>query len=162
MYEYGELPSDLIDQDETLGPPPAWFYSTTMPASTPYGFPTFYGLGDREGEIEVDPVEQLRDLKFKQEMSKNIPKEANRYTNIDPLSPMFRNSKAKYGYGGLSGGESMGGAVLSLAWTGMGVANFIHGYRRNDESILWGLLWAILGPLGLALSLAQGWGKPAK
>jgi len=59
------------------------------------------------------------------------------------------------------GEVGMGGAVLKLAWTGMGVSNFYHGYKRNDGSVLWGLLWGILGPIGLALSLAQGYGQPA-
>lgn len=100
MYEYGELPSDLTEQDETLGPPPAWFHATPTGAAYWGGsYPGFYGLGDREGEVEVDPVEELRELKFKQEMLKSIPKVAHRYTGIDPLSPMFRAKKAKYGFG---------------------------------------------------------------
>ena len=176
MYYFGELPSDLEEMEESLGPPPAWFRpesGVTTPeqaAAAWYSYPnayatrSFYGLGDREQEVEVNPVEELRSLKFKQEMNKKIPVEANRYTKIDPLSPMFRDKKAKFGYGELSdlgAGESMGGAILSLAWMGMSISNFIHGYKRNHGSILWGLLWMLLGPLGIALSLSQGWGLPS-
>lgn len=102
MYLFGELPSDLRDQDTTLGPPPAWFQTTNSGTSSyPYWAFShgFYGLGDREGEVEVDPVETLRELKFQQELSKKIPKIAYRYTDIDPLSPMYRDRKAKYGFG---------------------------------------------------------------
>ena len=112
MYLFGELPSDLEEIEESLGPPPSWFrpqqgiisqqQAYWRPQYVPYG-----GLGEREGEIEVNPVEELHDLKFKQEMNRKIPKVANRYTDINPLSPLFRNKKAKYGYGGLgSFGES--------------------------------------------------------
>lgn len=54
----------------------------------------------------------------------------------------------------------MGGAIIKLAMTGTAMASFYHGYKRNNESILWGFLWSFLGPLGLALALAQGFGKP--
>jgi len=99
MYVFGELPSDLTEIDETLGPPPAWYRSGAGIYSPQVVYPHFYGLGDREEEIEVNPVEQLRALKFKQEMNKRIPVEANRYTEIDPISPMFRDKKAKFGFG---------------------------------------------------------------
>lgn len=99
---FAELPSDLEDMDDTLGPPPSWFstfYSGGSAApSNPYT-QGFLGLGDREGEIEVNPIEQLQELKYKQEMLKRIPKVARRYTNIDPVSPMFRTNKPKFGYG---------------------------------------------------------------
>lgn len=174
MYIFGELPSDLNVQDESYNPPPpAWFrpesgITTPEQASAawysyPYAARGFFGLGDREGEIEVNPVEELRELKFKQEMNKKIPIEANRYTKIDPLSPLFRDKKAKFGYGGIGEDEdniSFGGAVMKLAGTAMSISNFYHGYRRNDGSILWGLLWILLGPIGVALSLSQGYGVP--
>lgn len=109
MYMYGELPSDLDEMEESLGPPPAWFrpeQGITNPqqaywAQTPqYGY-GYGGLGDRESEMEVNPVEGLRDLKYQQEMNKKIPIVANRYTEIDPLSPLFRDKKAKFGFGEL-------------------------------------------------------------
>ena len=59
----------------------------------------FNGMGDREAETEVNPIEVLEDLKLKQQMPNNIPLIANRYTVIDPLSPMFRANRPKYGYG---------------------------------------------------------------
>lgn len=98
MYVYGELPSDLTDIDETLGPPPAWFTTVSAPVMSPYGYP-MYQFGDRPEEAEVNPVEQLQKLKYDQEKNKNIPKIASRYTSIDPLSPLFRDDKAKYGFG---------------------------------------------------------------
>lgn len=55
--------------------------------------------------------------------------------------------------------ETMGGAVMKLAATGMTISNFYHGYKRNN-SFLWGWLWILTGPIGVALSLAQGYGKP--
>lgn len=114
MYVFGELPSDLRDQDATLGPPPAWFQTANVGTSSfPYWAYShgFYGLGDREEEIEVDPVEQLRDLKYQQELSKRIPKIAYRYTDIDPLSPMFRDKKAKYGFG-----DANKGGIPAWVW----------------------------------------------
>lgn len=104
MYVFGELPSDLEEIEESLGPPPSWFRPeqgiTNPQQAAYYANPyAFYGLGDRESEMEVNPVEGLQELKYKQEMNKKIPVEANRYTNIDPLSPLFRDKKAKYGFG---------------------------------------------------------------
>jgi len=105
MYYYGELPSDLLDQDISLGPPPAWYrpeqgvYSASQYYYTPSYSAGFYGLGDREEEIEANPIEELQELKYKQELNKKIPSIAYRYTSIDPLSPMFRARRAKYGYG---------------------------------------------------------------
>ena len=104
MYLFGDLPSDLEKIDISLGPPPAWFrpehniYSSQYyhPPSYPSGF---YGLGDREEEIEANPIEELQELKYQQELNKKIPSIAYRYTSIDPLSPMFRERRAKYGFG---------------------------------------------------------------
>ena len=175
MYSFGELPSDLNIQEESYNPPPPSWFRPESGISTPeqaaaawYSYPyaynhSFSGLGDREAEIEVNPVEELRELKFQQEMNKKIPVQANRYTKIDPLSPLFRDKKAKYGYGEYGQEEnsiSMGGAVMQLTALGMTISNFYHGYRRNDGSLLWGFLWILLGPIGVALSLAQGYGQP--
>jgi len=97
---FADLPSDWEKQDETLGPPPAWFRPEYHhPASYyypnySYGYPgypiNFYGLGDRPQEVEVNPVEELMEIKYKQELNKSIPNKAYRYTSIDPVSPMFR------------------------------------------------------------------------
>ena len=171
MYSFGELPTDIEDMEESLGPPPAWFrpeHGITNPAQMYY--PQYFygglsGLGDRESaEIEVNPVEGLQELKYNQQRNKKIPLQANRYTEINPVSPLFKDKKAKFGYGNwgnLSENIGAGGAVLKLAWTGAGMACFYHGFKRNDGSILWGILWSFLGPIGLALALAQGFGKPA-
>jgi len=119
MYLFGELPSDIEDIDESLGPPPAWFRPESgIYSASQYYYPSsysssFYGLGDRGEEIEVNPVEELEELKYKQELSKKIPSIAYRYTSIDPLSPMFRERRAKYGYGGL-GEQTAKKAVLPL------------------------------------------------
>lgn len=106
MYLFSELPSDLEDIDTTLGPPPAWFrpeislYSQGSYPSYGYSYGSGYaGLGDREEEIEANPIEELQELKYKQELNKKIPSIAYRYTAIDPLSPMFRERRAKYGFG---------------------------------------------------------------
>jgi len=40
-------------------------------------------------------------------------------------------------------------------------ASAYHGYKRNGDSIGYGLLWAFTGRLGLGLALAQGFAKPA-
>ena len=95
----GELPSDLDLVTDSVGPPPAWFRPEEKQPKywgLPYYFPF---LGDREAEIEVNPIEKLEDIKFRQEMPKNIPAVAYRYTDIKPISPMFRPNRAKYGYG---------------------------------------------------------------
>lgn len=117
---YGELPSDLDKITETMGPPPPWYDSLQrlIPGS---GY-QFYGLGDREGEVEVNPREELEELKYNQEMDKDIPTEASRYTTVDPLSPMFRGSRAKYGYGevarpgfgNFSTNQKFGFAIIAL------------------------------------------------
>lgn len=117
---FSELPGDLNVTDETLGPPPAWFRpeEKTKYWGLPYYFPFLSGLGDKEAEVEVNPVEALENLKFKQEMPKKIPSAAFRYTNIDPLSPMFRSDRARYGYGEFTfdkkAGILTGIAVLAL------------------------------------------------
>jgi hypothetical protein len=98
---FSELPSDLNDMNETLGPPPAWlntFYSNGIDPGAYYGG-QFSGFSDRPTEVEVNPVERLKELEYNQEMNKRIPSVANRYTNIEPLSPLFRHHKAKYGFG---------------------------------------------------------------
>lgn len=118
---FSELPSDLDDQLQTLGPPPAWFpvtgvLTTTIdPSNLRWYSPQFNGAdpsgsivstsldpynqyGDAE-EIEVNPIEVLAELRQNQEMPNDIPMIANRYTVIDPLSPMFRADRPKYGYG---------------------------------------------------------------
>lgn len=112
MYYFGELPSDIDDIDISLGPPPAWFRPESgIYSASQYYYPSysssFYGLGDRGEEIEVNPVEELEELKYKQELSKKIPSIAYRYTSIDPLSPMFRERRAKYGYGEVTPKKAM-------------------------------------------------------
>jgi hypothetical protein len=112
MYTYGELPTDIEDMEESMGPPPAWFRPeigiTTQAQALAYGANPYYGYGygglgnlGREGgeEVEVNPIESLQEMKFKQELNKKIPRVANRYTDIQPLSPMFRDKKKKYGFG---------------------------------------------------------------
>jgi hypothetical protein len=171
MYTYGELPSDLTEMEESLGPPPAWFrpesgITTPEQASAAYySYPrAYYGLGEREAEIEVNPVEELQDLKFKQEMNKKIPVEARRYTTINPLSPMFRDKKAKFGYGGLGNFNGSGGSSFGfLVYVALAASNAYHGYKRNGDSVGWALGWLLFGfgPIGLVVSLIQGWGQPS-
>lgn len=121
MRSFSDLPSDLNDQLETGLPPPFWFPvtgvittainpaffhgadpTTVINSMTP-GRPINWAsqFGDREEETEVDPIEILDSLKLNQEMLSTIPAVANRYTEIDPISPMFRANRPKYGYGGL-------------------------------------------------------------
>lgn len=125
--KFAELPSDLNDQLESSGTVPWWFpvtgvITTTMDPTilnwysrqfngmdpsaslvttslSPNWSSQLRGLGDREEETEVNPIEVLQELRLKQEMNKAIPLIANRYTSIDPVSPMFRNHRPKYGYG---------------------------------------------------------------
>jgi len=124
---FSELPSDLDDQLPAGVPPPFWFPITGVLTTTfdpsrlkwyspqfsggdpsasiistsidPFWTSQFHGIGDRESEVEVNPIEILDELRLNQQMPKNIPLIANRYTNIDPLSPMFRENRPKYGYG---------------------------------------------------------------
>ena len=177
---FGELPSDLRTQDDTMGPPPSWYSLSTMiqdPAmfSPAYLRPGFYQqvlgggfgsyeLGDREGEIEVNPVEELQDLKYAQEMSKRVPREARRYTTVDPMSPMFRNRKAKFGFGSLD--ELTKGKAYAAVSLISSVVSGYHGFKRNKGSIGWAAAWFILGgalPIFVpTIAVAQGFGKPAK
>lgn len=102
---YGELPEDLRVSDESLGPPPAWYNQLITPQPLNPMFIPYYvmsGLGDRETEVEVNPVEYIQELKANVEMPKNIPLVANRYTDINPLSPFFRRDIPKYGFGSLN------------------------------------------------------------
>ncbi len=54
--------------------------------------------------------------------------------------------------------------VWGIAGTAASAALAYHGYKRNN-SIIWGLAWAIAGglvwPVGLAIAVAQGFGRPA-
>lgn len=101
-----DLPSDLRVQSETKGSPPAWFHERG-----PYFFPQFYGFNG-------NPEQILHRLKYNQEMPKNIPPVARRYTKIDPLSPMFRADLPKYNFGDISGKFSILGilAISVLVW----------------------------------------------
>jgi hypothetical protein len=125
-------------------------------------FGDYERLGDREEETEVNPVEHLLDLKFGQEMSKDIPKEAGRYTGVDPISPLFRASKSKYGFGDFSPQKRVFAAasLVSSAVSGY------HGYKRNKGSVLWAAVWFMMGgalPVFVpTIAYAQGFGKPAK
>lgn len=174
---FNELPGDLNVQDETLGPPPSWYAMDTVmhdPAAyLPYylrpgfyqqtmGSYETYSFGDREEEIQVNPVEQLQNLKYQQEMSKKIPKEAGRYTGVDPLSPMFREDKAKFGFGNMDG---IGGTTHVTLSTISAALSAYHGYRRNNSvagAVIWFLLGGALPVLVPAIAFAQGFGKPAK
>lgn len=40
------------------------------------------------------------------------------------------------------------------------LAMVYHGYKRNNGSILWALLWGFTGLFGVPFALAQGYGKP--
>jgi len=126
MYIFGELPSDLEDMDESLGPPPAWFrpeIGIVRPdqaywgSQQPYGYGYGYGGFGREGgeEVEVNPVEELQNMKLKQELNKKIPLVANRYTDIEPLSPLFRDRKKKFGFGNSEKQNSLIAVVIGAA-----------------------------------------------
>jgi hypothetical protein len=121
---FSELPSDLNDQLPAGAAPPAWFPVTGVITTSynpsqfyspqfngadpsravvstsidPFYISQFYGMGDQE-ESEINPVEIVDELRLNQEMPPAIPLIANRYTKIDPLSPMFRADRPKYGYG---------------------------------------------------------------
>lgn len=113
---YGELPSDLRVQYLTKGAPPPWF----RPLG-PYFFREFYGLGETSMKNKIlkkTPLQIIRDLINNQEMPKNIPSVAKRYTRIDPLSPMFRTNLPKYGFGDIGMPTSILGllAILGLVY----------------------------------------------
>jgi hypothetical protein len=109
MYHYyGELPTDLNLQDDTIGPPPAFFRSSGV---------FFYGLGNLEKNsitiptMKPNPARIINRLKYNQEMPIAIPRVATRYTEIEPLSPMFRADIPKYGFGDLVTKNSVIGAL---------------------------------------------------
>jgi hypothetical protein len=55
-------------------------------------------------------------------------------------------------------------AVIGLA-TIIGPILAYHGYKRNDDSIIWALAWLIAGagwPVLLPVALIQGFAKPAE
>lgn len=49
--------------------------------------------------------------------------------------------------------EGPGNMIASLAMV-------YHGYKRNNGSILWAILWGFTGMFGVPFALAQGFGKP--
>lgn len=103
MYQYfGELPTDLNMQEDTIGPPPAYFRPSGV---------FFYGL-DGFGDHRPNPLKILRNLKTKQEWPGTIPPVAGLYTKIDPLSPMFREDRPTYGYGDISMSSSLIGVGI--------------------------------------------------
>jgi len=99
-----ELPSDLRIQYQPQGSPPSWFKTFG-----PYFYPGLYGLGD------LSPTQVLQNLKYNQEMPSTIPWVANRYTKIDPLSPMFRSDIPKYGFGDTTTTQSIIGIIVLMA-----------------------------------------------
>lgn len=69
---------------------------------------------------------------------------------------------------GLRGPEDSGVAgvaklIYGLLGTGALAALTYHGYKRNDDSIGWGLTWGLLGslawPVTVPIAFAQGFGK---
>lgn len=53
-------------------------------------------------------------------------------------------------------------ANMALGWGGS-IAGVYHGYKRNNDSVGWALVWGLLGgiwPVSIPLMLAQGFGKP--
>jgi hypothetical protein len=71
---------------------------------------------------------------------------------------------------GLRGAEGGGGGAGKLIYSLLGTAALgaltYHGYKRNDDSLGWGLAWGLLGglvwPITVPVALAQGFGKPKK
>ena len=50
--------------------------------------------------------------------------------------------------------------MSNFAQFASGIANGYHGYKRNNDSLGYGLAWALTGTLGLGLALEQGYAKP--
>lgn len=50
------------------------------------------------------------------------------------------------------------GAVLTLE----SIATAYHGYRRNGDSVGYGLAWSLTNGVGLGVALAQGYAKPIR
>lgn len=61
-------------------------------------------------------------------------------------------------------GMSVGTAIHGALATASMAACLVHGYRRNNGSLGWGLAWAALGSVfpvvTPAIAVAQGFGKP--
>lgn len=100
------------------------------------------------------------------------------HAQYNPAAPVSLARKA-VGYSGLGGLASLAGfnadgswtqtprdTVFQIAGTGASIALVYHGYKRNQGSIGWALVWGIFGgmiwPLTLPIALAQGFAKPAR
>lgn len=118
MYSYyGELPTDLNMQEDTIGPPPAYF----RPSGT-----FFYGLGNANMG-NSNPFQILNNLKVKQEWPSSIPPVAGLYTKIDPLSPMFRSERPTYGFGDLTSTTSVIGiSIVAVIFIAIYLLKFKH------------------------------------
>lgn len=46
-----------------------------------------------------------------------------------------------------------------IGWAASAAMTY-HGYKRNNGSILWALLWGMTGLFGVPFAVAQGFGKP--
>ena len=68
-----------------------------------------------------------------------------------------------FGLRGPAEGGSVRGLIYGLLGTGAFAALTYHGYKRNDDSLGWGLVWGFLGstvwPITLPIAFAQGFGK---
>lgn len=95
----GDLPTDLREMGKTMGPPPPWFtpfYSSQAEAELFSNRDYIFGGTNMSPKQGINLIEEL---KFNQEMPSKIPAVARRYTEIEPLSPFFRENRRKYGYG---------------------------------------------------------------
>lgn len=52
--------------------------------------------------------------------------------------------------------------VTKATYIVSGLANAYHGYKRNNDSIGYGLAWAFTGLIGTGMALKQGFAKPVR
>lgn len=56
--------------------------------------------------------------------------------------------------------QSIVSAAMGPVGMAASLAMIYHGYKRNNGSVLWALLWGATGFLGVPFAVGQGFGKP--
>lgn len=86
--------------------------------------------------------------------------------NVDSEKARFSSLVGRASAGKLTTADK----VKSGVWAGLGVASMaasaVHGTRRHNGSVGWGIAWAIMGALfpiiTPSIAVAQGFGRPKK
>jgi hypothetical protein len=149
--------------------------ATTRAAKAFDGWPSsnFGGFGMTRFEIQAATNAVKKAAKNVKLVTKDVKAgvatKADLETAIAELEATTRAAKAFDGWpsdglGGLGDfGEGGGGTIGTLIYLALSACNGYHGYIRNGKSVGWGMAWFIFagGPIGLIISLIQGWGQPS-